>query len=313
MPKREWADVPEGALVLSQSVIGSLELSPCRVTTLPKGMRTEPSVAMFQGTVMHEMAENHIKFGDVTTTASAIMETADAAWQDEPHEKGKSWAKKLHEENVEAVDWAAEMGMLFQSWLTGPWAMKYRRMELLEAEVPRSRQLGMTAKGTPLYVVTGGIDAVFRDPRTGYVHIVDWKTAGRPWSKNDGHGLIQDDVYVWLLSGDDQKYWSELDEAHFTFEVGAFSNLEWRAHDTEVTCASIHNALERIRGWADFLELDPRPHLCTPLSMKARGWWARPNYNHGHCHTCKYLADEYDAEWERTEPAPLIPTEDVTS
>lgn len=309
MPKREWSDVPDGALVLSQSVIGSLELSPCRVTTLPKGWRTEPSVAMFQGTVEHALAEAKVIEGKSVTKASDIMAVAVELWEEEPHEEGKSWAAKLKEENIDAVDWAAEMGMLHQSWLTGPWAMKYSRLELLEAEVPRSRQLGVTAKGTPLYVVTGGIDAVFGHPRRRGITIVDWKTAGRPWSKNDGHGLIQDDVYVWLLDGE----YGPLEDIDFVFEVGAFSNLEWRAHETEVTDASIHNALERIRGWADFLELDPRPHLCTPLAMKQRGWWARPNYNHGHCDTCKYLADEYDAEWERTEPAPLIATEDVTT
>lgn len=306
MPKREWADVPEGAMVLSQSVIGSLDLSPCRVTTLPKGFRTEPSVAMFQGTVEHTLAEMKVNGGDSTTKVSSILEIADALWADEPHLDGKTWTAKLQEEGIDPLDWAQQISMLHQAWLTGPWALKYAEMDLLEAEVPRARQLGVTAKGTPLYVVTGGIDAIFKD-RYDDVHVVDWKTAGRPWSKNDGPGLIQFDVYDWLLDGE----YGEV--SSYTFEVGAFSSLEWRSHRVNVNQATVTNAMMRIQGWADFLELDPRPHLCTPVGMKSRGWWARPNYNHGHCPTCKFLGDEWDAEWLNRAPDPLIATGDVTS
>lgn len=291
MPKREWNDVPDDAFKMSQSTIGSLELSPCRVTTLPEEVKLVPSVNMFRGTVVHAILED-IENQAIDPKRAVLPRHIIEVSQELAFDEGWQFEGIVSDE----LTFVTDVSMISKAWLTSDVrAMIHEEGWItVEAEVPHAKKVTTLPNGQDFYFVTGGIDRIYSTDQ-GYVGI-DFKTSARPWSKKDGTGLIQDDAYAWLV----------LDEygliQDWRFLVGSFSNMQWNVHPTAVDRASIEAFLTRAIGWAEFLTMENRPHLCTPVSMKQRGWWARPAYNHGYCPTCRHVGDEWDNHeaWEDT-------------
>lgn len=277
-------------MLLSQSTVGSLELSPCRVISVPKGIRPLTTEAMFAGTVEHAVVEgvilgeaDHLK----SISVRNILNIAEELLEDE------AWTGTLADLVGDPVGWATQLSILTEAWWTGPYATLIREMELIEAEVPRWKRhpngaLPYTER--ELVIVTGGIDYIGRHPERGVI-AVDWKTTGRAWYQNAGGGRIQHQLYDFLV---DDEY--EVDE--WLYVIGDRSKMQWDERKATVTPRSKAAALDRAWQWAVYLDDPDRPYLCTPSEGKSRGWWAKPAYNHGWCDTCRYLGDEFDQRWE---------------
>jgi len=284
MPRREWSDVPEGALKLSSTTIGSLELSPCRVT-IPHVM--VPSEAMAFGTVAHGSLERAIT-GQATWLQAQVAKNI-AQWAKEDLGDELDLDAKL---NGFDLDWYAEIGdavaafkPVFTSMLSAGW-------EVLECEQPRARFRPLAdAHVEGYWFVTGGIDLLLGrgDERFG----VDFKTSARGWWKDDtGVGRAQHLFYSWLAEPD---FGLVEDWAYYVYDR---SRRDWKFYPVKAKPKAIDAALIRADGWAKFLALpeEIRPHLCTPTDGKKRGWWSKPQYNPvwGLCPTCSAVGDEYD-------------------
>lgn len=292
MPKREWS-VPEDTMVITQSTVGSMELSPCRVIAVPDGLRTFTSEPMFGGTVPHAIIEEVVTGQADRLKAMSvkhILEVAEEALEFE------AWPGTLAALVGDPMEWASGLSALIAEWWTGPWSTEVRHMDLIEAEVPRWKmhpygKLPHTERN--LAVATGGIDFIGRDPERGIVGI-DWKTTGRQWYQNAGGGRIQHQLYDFLVMDE-----YEVDE--WVYWVGDRSTNKWEPRKAKVTERSRAAALDRVWQWAVYLDDPDRPYLCTPSDGKSRGWWAKPQYNHGWCLSCRYLGDGWDTDWEGVE------------
>lgn len=287
MPKREWSDVPEGALKLSATTLSSLELSPCRVTM--KAEDQIPSEAMAFGTAVHAGLEQVLS-GTLTwvkaQSAGHIREYVAEALEQDGFDLD-------HYLNGYDLDWYAEIGdavaAFHPTWRT----IETAGWNVAEVEQPRSRPR-TTTKGTEYYVVTGGIDLIAQDTG-GNTLGIDFKTAKRGWWKgDDGAARSQHSVYAWLAEEDFGLI------RDWTYLVYDRSRQTWAPYHVQTSETLIASILTRLDGWADYLALDPavRPHLCTPTDGKKRGWWSKPDYNPvwDTCPTCHTVGDEFDGK-----------------
>jgi hypothetical protein len=279
-------------MILTQSTIESLMLSPCRVTEKPSGVRVPPSEAMFKGTVVHSLIEQFMR-GELSKmrvgAPSTVLSVAGKLAREEGHEFGNLVPSRLHD------SFAASVANLMMAFIQGPWAETLRFWETVEAEVPRAVQIATLSNGQELWLATGGIDLIGMDPDQG-IRGVDFKTSGRAWAQYDGQGRVQHNTYA-LLAWEDYGHIED-----WAYLVGDFSKMAWKWHPAAATTASIASTTERIVQWAEYLILESRPVLCTPYNGKARGWWAKPTYNDGWCDRCRYLGDAHDDDpaWEDT-------------
>lgn len=281
----ELFGIPEDAMILTQSTINSLELSPCRVTTIPEGVRVEPSEAMFFGTVQHAGIEAFLK-----DELSHVALSAPAVWSKIAYEKADAEGIPLDKRlNDKHLDWMSEQAALFTAWYHDFYTPVGRHWPTQLVEEPLATPLGRF-NGRDVFFATRGVDWL-----TGPVGEnigVDFKTSARGWWGNKGTAMNQDDAYTYLLYADSGHMVYD-----WRFVVGNRSKNAWDIYSTEVTAQSMNAFIKRVDGWAKFLTLDDIPHICTPLdSGTARGWWSRPDYNHAwnFCPTCRFVGDEYD-------------------
>ena len=287
MPKREW-DIPDDAFAMSQSTIKSLDLSPCRVTTVPEGVKIPPSRAMFLGTIEHAIIERRLT-GEWTPFQVTVISAVEDLIHELADEEGFPLETLLEGQPVRAV--AEQASSLAREWETSPATLAVRELEPIAVELNAYRYVTDLSNGQPFYLVTGGVDYLALNPLSAHLIGVDWKTAGRGWNNGDGTGSIQSEILAFLLApeyGVIEDWW---------YVVGDWSRMKWKIHETFITPASVWAAVHRAIEWAEYL-IDPnRRHLCTPSDGKKRGWWAKPAFNHGFCPTCKYLGDEWDERW----------------
>lgn len=280
MPKREWNDVPEGALKMSSTTLGSLELSPCRVT-IPHVMI--PSEAMAFGTAVHAVLE-HVVTKRIpwvkAQTSKAIDQIVHEAFEDDPFDL----SEKL---NGFELDWYAEIGDAIAAFKPLYDTIHDNGFEVVEAEKPRARDRGH------YWLVTGGIDLILYNEGTGHYLGADFKTSRTAWWKgDDGRARSQHDVYAYLAEPD----YGDIDD--WAYLVYDRSKQVWDTYHVQSTPATRAGVLLRMDEWAKFLALpdDVRPHLCTPTDGKKRAWYSKPDYNPVWkiCPTCDKVGDEFD-------------------
>lgn len=285
MPKREWNDVPAEAFKMSWSTVDSLELSPCRQTL---GEKEAPSEPMFYGTVGHALAEN-VTAGEVSIqkamSTKYILDLADELATEEGFDVLALLGRH-------ALDWASELSFAIKAWHVGPWAEAISKWEVVETEKPRSRLVSILPNGQEFYLVTGGIDLITLPTEGAKLRGVDYKLTGSGWWKDKSSARGQDDIYAYLAEPD----FGLIED--WSYVVYNRRKGEWLWHNTTVTPKSMRAMVERCIGWAEYMTLENRPHLCTPTDGGKRGWWARPAYNPAWntCPTCRYLGDEFDSQ-----------------
>lgn len=271
-------------MLLTQSTVESLMLSPCRVTEKPRGVKVPPSEAMFTGTVEHAIVEDFTA-GRISKLQACSPQTVISYGERLAREEGFALADLIPRKDQDR--WAAKVANLTMAYIQGPWAETIRHWEILEQEEPRAVEIAILSNGQSLWLATGGIDLIGRSPELGVVG-VDVKTSGRGWGGSDGPGRIQHNTYA-LLAYED---YGLIDD--WRYLVGDLSKLAWRWHPAAVTPASLQSTRDRIVEWAEYLILPNRPTLCTPYDGKKRGWWAKPAYNDGWCRRCRHLGDQWD-------------------
>jgi hypothetical protein len=283
-----WPEIPANAVVLTQSVIESLEFSPCRITTVPPGTKVKPSFAMWRGTLSHGIIEKRLTgqwTADQATSAQRVRTLA----QEYADKEGYTIEALL--EGFDFDKMVDQALYLHREWETAVWGEWMRNMEVVMVERPFSRYVCDLSNGQPLYLATRGVDFI-GERHDGSLVGADWKTTGYPWDKGSGSGKIQDDIFAFLVAPE----YGVVED--WSFWVGDWRYLKWAEYPTKVTPDSVWAAVNRAIGWAEYLMLPNRPHLCRPSDGKKRGWWAKPEYNHGFCPTCKWLADDVDRRWE---------------
>lgn len=285
MPKREWNDVPEGALKLSSTTVGSLELSPCRVTIEHTMV---PSEAMAFGTAAHGVLERVVTNQLSWVQAQSSKHIAAAAQEDLDDVDLPS---KL---NGFDLDWYAEIGDAVAAFKPTFDRITAAGWSVAEAEKPRARERELDSPYAESYwFVTGGIDLILE--RGDEVLGIDFKTSARGWWKDDtGVGRAQHLYYSYLAEPDYGliRNWGYL--------VYNRAKQEWDPYYVTAQPKAIAGALVRADNWAKFLAMpgDVRPHLCTPTDGKKRGWWSKPQYNPvwGLCPTCSAVGDDFDGK-----------------
>lgn len=281
--------IGEDDLIVSQSTISMLELSPCR-WYYGRGKKTPPSPQMSYGTSQHALIEEYIE-GKITavelvdplTALRVVTETlADDGWDFETLQPDQSKRAAMCFELAEAAE----------LWLSDWWqADENQNLEVHSVEEPFAMLLKKSTKTKPaVWFVTGGIDLI----KTNF-DFIDWKTAGYGWKDAAGSAMGQTLAYAMLI---EDKY--NVLPKRGTYVVYDRGRKLWTERPTSkgpnITREAVDAYRVRVDGWVKYM-LNPF-HLCTPSDGKQRGWWAKPTYcdTFDDCPTCRHLGDGYDTK-----------------
>lgn len=289
MPSRDFTtmfpQILDTDMIVSQSTVASLELSPCRWYYKPE--RRKPSEPMFFGTVTHHQVESFLagRLNDIQLLDPNLAWTASV---DLATDDGFDLYEALPSEEQRAK-FSLEISDASSAWLRDYWhADGNQNLAIKSVEEPFAMDItpaeGVYPEGRKVWFVTGGIDLLLEDWK-----IIDWKTASVMWSKGKGTALGQKEAYAMLV---DDKY--GVMPTSMTFWVYDRARKLWGPRPADITPYSVAAYRARVEGWVQYM-LNPF-HLCTPSDGKVRGWWSKPQYNDvwDLCPSCRHLGDSWD-------------------
>lgn len=298
MPSRDFLsmfpEIPADALIVSQSTINSLELSPCRWKY--RDPDSHPSEPMFFGTVVHAMIEAFLR-DEITEWEMINPQIAVDIARSQALYDGFDLEEKMPDVERRAK-FSLDLTDATQAWLRDWWqADGNQNLAIKSIEEPFAMKIADAEKyNAPLreypeaWFVTGGIDLLLEDWT-----MRDWKTAGAGWTIGKGSALSQKEAYAMLV---DHKY--GIMPTKLVFVVYDRARKLWVEREGKITPHSVQAYRARVDGWVQYMR-NPF-HLCTPTDGKQRGWWSKPDYNDvwDRCPSCRHLGDGYDNKERKT-------------
>ena len=254
----------EGALLIRQSDVSSMDLCPAKQGYLKSGAAVQvPSEAMSFGTMMHTFAEQRLLGWDGIATKPQL----EAWWAENVERDGfdlfelstqEKRDASLQEALAACAQWDDDVRPLLNY---GDGVLLEERLMSPLGRLPSGREVW--AHGTP-DVVSVAL------PR-----IDDWKTAARGWKDSKAHQTGQASMYSFLVESSMGVLVTE-----FIYWVWNRKQWQWDAVRTERSPAQIDSFMRHV--WMRATQMDAGAFPFTPWQSTfgdyKRGWWCSAKY-----------------------------------